>query len=95
MLTLDENEEEPFLTYLYLAAEDAMTTPPLPSSPAPAMDIMDMSPLPHKPPFTSTPEIELNSPMLESSPMDTSMMSNADNLVPESPTVPLKDGQQE
>lgn len=75
--------------------EDAMTTPPLPSSPAPAMDIMDMSPLPHKPPFTSTPGIELDSPMLESSPMDTSMMSNADSLVPESPTVPLKDGQQE
>ncbi|KAL4736134.1 M-phase inducer phosphatase [Aspergillus similis] len=75
--------------------DDAMTTPPLPSSsPAPAMDIMDMSPLPHKPPFTSTPEIELNSPTLESSPMDTTMMST-DGLVPDSPTVPPKDGKQE
>ncbi|KAL4784317.1 hypothetical protein BJX76DRAFT_327675 [Aspergillus varians] len=76
--------------------DDAMTTPPLPSSsPAPAMDIMDMSPLPHKAPFTSTTEIGLNSPTLESSPMDTSMMSNVDAFVPESPTVPHKDGQQE
>ncbi|KAL4797698.1 M-phase inducer phosphatase [Aspergillus venezuelensis] len=75
--------------------EDAMTTPPLPSSsPAPAMDIMDMSPLPHKPPFTKTTDIELNSPTLESSPMDTSMMSN-DGLVPESPTVQQKDSHQE
>ncbi|KAL4820421.1 M-phase inducer phosphatase [Aspergillus spinulosporus] len=75
--------------------DDAMTTPPLPSSsPAPAMDIMDMSPLPHKPPFTSTPEIELDSPTLESSPMDATMMST-DDLVPDSPTVPPKDGKQE
>ncbi|KAL2870990.1 putative tyrosine protein phosphatase MIH1 [Aspergillus lucknowensis] len=75
---------------------DAMTTPPLPSSsPAPAMDIMDMSPLPHKPAFTIATEIELNSPTLKSSPMDTSMMSNAEGLIPESPTVPQKDGQQE
>ncbi|KAL5334246.1 hypothetical protein BJX70DRAFT_23524 [Aspergillus crustosus] len=73
--------------------EDAMTTPPLPSSPAPALDIMDMSPLPHKPPFTITTEIELTSPTLESSPMDTSM--NTDGLIPESPTVSQKDGQQE
>jgi M-phase inducer tyrosine phosphatase len=75
--------------------EDAMTTPPLPaSSPAPA-DTMDMSPLPHKPPFAITTEIELNSPTLESSPMDTTMMSNMDGLIPESPTVPQKDGLQE
>jgi M-phase inducer tyrosine phosphatase len=58
------------------------------------MDIMDMSPLPHKPPFTSTPEIELDSPTLESSPMDTIMMST-DGLLPDSPTVPPKDGKQE
>jgi M-phase inducer tyrosine phosphatase len=75
--------------------EDAMTTPPLPaSSPAPA-DAMDMSPLPHKPPFTITTEIELNSSTLESSPMDTIMVSNMDGLIPESPTVPQKDGLQE
>ncbi|KAL2827139.1 M-phase inducer phosphatase [Aspergillus cavernicola] len=76
--------------------EDAMTTPPLPcSSPAPAMDTMDMSPLPHKPAFTITTEIELNSPTLESSPMDITMMPNVDGFIPESPTVPQKDGQQE
>ncbi|KAL2810837.1 hypothetical protein BJX63DRAFT_303075 [Aspergillus granulosus] len=75
--------------------EDAMTTPPLPaSSPAPA-DSMDMSPLPHKPPFMITTEIELNSPSLDNSPMDTTMMSHMEGLVPESPTVPHKDGLQE
>ncbi|KAL3478087.1 hypothetical protein BJX99DRAFT_114503 [Aspergillus californicus] len=75
--------------------DEAMTTPPLPcSSPAPAMDTMEMSPLPHKPAFTITTEIELNSPTLESSPIDTTMMSN-DILIPDSPTVAQKDGQQE
>ncbi|THC99141.1 hypothetical protein EYZ11_001392 [Aspergillus tanneri] len=41
-------------------AEETMTTPPLPSSsPAPAMDIMEMSPLPHKPPFSIAKTIEI------------------------------------
>ncbi|KAI9367619.1 hypothetical protein BJX61DRAFT_551290 [Aspergillus egyptiacus] len=75
--------------------EDTMTTPPLPcSSPAPAMDVMDMSPLPHKPAFNVTSEVGLDSPTLGSSPMDTTMTSN-DGLIPESPTVAQKDGQQE
>ncbi|KAJ6188965.1 hypothetical protein N7519_003873 [Penicillium mononematosum] len=43
--------------------DDVMTTPPLPSSsPAPAMDVMEMSPLPHKPAFFVTAEIEVQSP---------------------------------
>ncbi|KAJ5139153.1 uncharacterized protein N7515_004001 [Penicillium bovifimosum] len=56
--------------------DDVMTTPPLPSSsPAPAMDIMDMSPLPHKPAFFVTTEIELHSPTPEGSPMESPLAS--------------------
>lgn len=61
--------------------EDTMTTPPMPSSsPAPAMDIMEMSPLPHKPSFVvskdtgiATPSVK--TPTLECSPMDSPMVS--------------------
>ncbi|PTU20646.1 hypothetical protein P175DRAFT_0478687 [Aspergillus ochraceoroseus IBT 24754] len=75
--------------------EDTMTTPPLPSSPAPAMDGMDMSPLPHKAPFCITTEVELTSPSMDCSPMDSPMMAAAESPIPESPSVAPKDGQQE
>ncbi|KAJ6141551.1 hypothetical protein N7470_009941 [Penicillium chermesinum] len=43
--------------------DEMMTTPPLPSSsPAPGMDTMELSPLPHKPAFVVTTEIEVHSP---------------------------------
>lgn len=72
-----------------------MTTPPLPaSSPAPAMDIMDMSPLPHKPAFGLLSEAELESPSLDST-MDTPMMSAAPSPLEESPLVQQKDSLQE
>lgn len=56
--------------------DDVMTTPPLPSSsPAPAMDVMEMSPLPHKPAFFVTAEIEIQSPTPVGSPMESPMVS--------------------
>ncbi|OXV11298.1 hypothetical protein Egran_00942 [Elaphomyces granulatus] len=46
-----------------LRREETMTTPPLlSSSPATNMDMMDMSPLPHKIPFTLTTQVELLPP---------------------------------
>ncbi|KAL2001765.1 hypothetical protein VTN02DRAFT_1289 [Thermoascus thermophilus] len=52
--------------------EELMTTPPLPSSsPAPAMDVMDMSPLPHKIPFAITKDGDLQSPTPDTPMMDT------------------------
>ncbi|GES63537.1 rhodanese-like protein [Aspergillus terreus] len=75
--------------------EETMTTPPLPSSsPAPAMDIMDMSPLPHKPPFNIT-EVEISTPTLDVSPMDSPMEPSASSPLQDSPLVPHKDAQQE
>ncbi|KAJ5908857.1 hypothetical protein N7495_001539 [Penicillium taxi] len=48
--------------------DDVMTTPPLPtSSPAP-MDMMDLSPLPHKPAFVLTTDVEVLSPTPVGSP---------------------------
>ncbi|EFW21920.1 cell division cycle- protein [Coccidioides posadasii str. Silveira] len=45
---------------------DNMTTPPLPSSsPAPNMEIMDMSPLPHKIPYCHNADLDLDSPTTE------------------------------
>ncbi|KAK1146405.1 m-phase inducer phosphatase [Aspergillus melleus] len=68
--------------------EDSMTTPPLPSSsPAPGLDIMEMSPLPHKPPFCMTNEIEIITPGTEDSPMPSPLEA--------SPSVPPKDAQPE
>ncbi|KAJ5441305.1 hypothetical protein N7491_003711 [Penicillium cf. griseofulvum] len=56
--------------------DDVMTTPPLPSSsPAPAMDVMEMSPLPHKPAFYVTTEIEIQSPTPGGSPMESPIVS--------------------
>ncbi|OGM50484.1 putative cell cycle control protein tyrosine phosphatase Mih1 [Aspergillus bombycis] len=72
--------------------EAAMTTPPLPSSPA--MDIMEMSPLPHKPPF-NTLEAELRTPTIEISCMDTPMRSNTASPLQDSPLVAQKEGHHE
>lgn len=75
-----------YATYL----EDAMTTPPLPSSsPAPPMDVMEMSPLPHKPSFlvsrdTATPTAK--TPLSKCSPMmDSPMTSGAPSPLQDSP----------
>lgn len=72
--------------------EEAMTTPPLSSSPA--LDIMEMSPLPHKPPFNVL-EAELRTPTIEISSMDTPMRSNAASPLQDSPLVAQKEGQHE
>lgn len=62
-----------------------MTTPPLPaSSPAPMMDVMEMSPLPHKKPaYVVTTEIEIHSPL--GSPMDSPTTSAAPSPLQASP----------
>lgn len=67
--------------------DDDMTTPPLPeSSPAPAMDIMEMSPLPHKKPaYVVTTEIEVHSPSPLASPMDSPTISAAPSPLQASP----------
>ncbi|GMG12077.1 unnamed protein product [Aspergillus oryzae] len=70
--------------------EEAMTTPRLSSSPA--LDIMEMSPLPHKPPFNVL-EAELRTPTIEISSMDTPMRSNAASPLQDSPLVAQKEGQ--
>lgn len=68
-----------------------MTTPPLPSSsPAPAMDVMDMSPLPHKIPFTITKDVDLQSPT-----PDTPMMNTGSSPLQESPLEASKGAQHE
>ena len=42
---------------------EGMTTPPIPSSsPAPGIEPMEISPLPHKAPFTSTTKLVIPSP---------------------------------
>jgi M-phase inducer tyrosine phosphatase len=56
--------------------EECITTPPLPSSsPAATMEMMDMSPLPHKVPFALTTEVALDSPTPETSSADSTMTS--------------------
>lgn len=73
-----------YATYL----EDAMTTPPLPSSsPAPPMDVMEMSPLPHKPSFVvSRDTAAAKTPLSKcSSMMDSPMTSGAPSPLQDSP----------
>ncbi|KAJ5985186.1 hypothetical protein N7522_012382 [Penicillium canescens] len=65
--------------------DDVMTTPPLDSSPAPAMDVMEMSPLPHKPAFIVTAELEVHSPTPDCTPMDSPVMSAAPSPLQASP----------
>ncbi|KAB8240741.1 hypothetical protein BDV35DRAFT_104327 [Aspergillus flavus] len=72
--------------------EEAMTTPPLSSSPV--MDIMEMSPLPHQPPF-GVLEDEPRAPRNEITSMDTPMRSNAANPLQDSPLVAQKEDQHE
>ncbi|KAE8335243.1 hypothetical protein BDV24DRAFT_171508 [Aspergillus arachidicola] len=72
--------------------EEAMTTPPLSSSPA--MDIMEMSPLPHKPPFGVLAD-EPRTPRIEITSMDTPMRSNAASPLQDSPLVAQKECQHE
>ncbi|KAI9926921.1 hypothetical protein ASPWEDRAFT_177063 [Aspergillus wentii DTO 134E9] len=69
--------------------EDLMTTPPLQSSPAPAMEIMDMSPLPHKPPFIVTTDVDLQSPTPD---VDSPMRSAAASPLQDSPMGPPREG---
>lgn len=65
-----------------------MTTPPLPSSsPAPAMDIMDMSPLPHKPPYAVINEVNFKTPTITSS-SNNSPVSAVRRPLQESPLEP-------
>lgn len=73
---------------------DNITTPPLPSSsPAPAMDCMEISPLPHKIPFSLSTDMDLHSPTPDlssgSGSADSSMMSIPSPLM-ESPLEPPK-----
>jgi M-phase inducer tyrosine phosphatase len=79
---------------LIMTIEETMTTPPLSSSPAPAMDYMEMSPLPHKAPFNIS-EAELRTPTIEVSCMDTPMGSTDASPLQDSPLVAQKDGQHE
>ncbi|EGD86516.1 uncharacterized protein TERG_08755 [Trichophyton rubrum CBS 118892] len=51
-----------FSANLFCSENDTITTPPIPSSPAPT-DIMEMSPLPHKAPFGMA--LDLESPTME------------------------------
>ena len=54
----------------------SLTTPPVPSSsPGFSSDTMDISPLPHKPPFAATIDVQLLSPTPELTPADTSVLS--------------------
>ena len=54
------------------------------------MDVMDMSPLPHKPSFNA-PDVEIHSPTLDCSPMDTPVRPSFSALQ-DSPLVAQKDG---
>ena len=75
--------------------EETMTTPPLPSSsPAPAMDVMEMSPLPHKPSFAAASETSIKSPTVDSSSLDSPFNAARSPLVG-SPLEPHKDALQE
>ena len=64
-----------------------MTPPPLSSSPCPPCDSMDISPLPHKLPFSTT--INVQSPTPEPTPSNDSMLSSP-SVVPESPIELMK-----
>ena len=57
---------------------EGVTTPPLPSSsPGPANDSMDISPLPHKAPYTSEVRVEPDPPV---------PASKVHSVIPSSPT---------
>ncbi|OJJ45415.1 hypothetical protein ASPZODRAFT_589402 [Penicilliopsis zonata CBS 506.65] len=63
-----------------------MTTPPLPSSsPAPTLEIMDMSPLPHKIPYIVTTDVELKSPTPDTAMESPTMTGTPSSLLQASP----------
>ncbi|KAI9788138.1 MAG: cell division cycle- protein [Peltula sp. TS41687] len=65
-----------------LSGRESVTTPPLPSSsPGPCMDAMDISPLPHKAPFSIVTQIEVHSPTALMSPDDHSVSSGSGNFL--------------
>ncbi|KIW03034.1 uncharacterized protein PV09_05687 [Verruconis gallopava] len=73
---------------------EGVTTPPIPSSsPGYAGDSMDISPLPHKPPFSFIQDIQVQSPTPEPSP-DEDMISScevtASNFLQAPPVRPLE-----
>ncbi|KAE8145237.1 hypothetical protein BDV25DRAFT_144848 [Aspergillus avenaceus] len=71
--------------------EEMMTTPPLPSSPATGLDMMEMSPLPHKQAFNGS-GMDMGTPTIEISAMDTPLRSNMASPLQDSPLVAQKDG---
>ncbi|MCJ1249246.1 cell division cycle 25 [Trapelia coarctata] len=76
-----------------LSGREEITTPPIPpSSPCPANDSMDISPLPHKMPYQSSlpsTQITVQSPTPEPTPSSESMLSSP-CMVPESPLEAMK-----
>lgn len=58
---------------------EAVTTPPiLSSSPGFGHDAMDISPLPHKAPYSCTAQITLQSPTPDSTPTDEDMLTTSE-----------------
>ncbi|KAJ5101618.1 hypothetical protein NUU61_003840 [Penicillium alfredii] len=72
---------------VFVLVETCDDDPPLPSSsPAPGMDFMEMSPLPHKKPaFVVTAELEVHSPTPESTRVNSPATSAAPSPLLESP----------
>lgn len=66
---------------------DRATTPPVPSS-SPCGDMMDISPLPHKPPYFKA-QITLPSPTPEQTP-DEECYISPDLLSPQEPPTPIQ-----
>ena len=65
---------------------EGATTPPIQSSsPGFAPESMDISPLPHKVPFSITTEVAVASPSLEATPTDEDMLSPCDADLPSKP----------
>ncbi|KAF3484405.1 M-phase inducer phosphatase [Arthroderma uncinatum] len=67
-----------------LLLHDTITTPPIPSSPAPT-DIMEMSPLPHKAPFSLALDMDLESPTTELSMAKSQQLLFLPNSLQQSP----------
>ncbi|KAK4982008.1 m-phase inducer phosphatase [Elasticomyces elasticus] len=64
---------------------DGATTPPIPSSSPSGCDMMDMSPLPHKPAYSFITRITVHSPTPEPTPDDHGMVSQSE--LPSAPVV--------
>lgn len=74
-----ETHLEEMLLYIPNQSLENVTTPPLPSSsPGPGNDAMDVSPLPHKAPFTvSAIAVDLQPPTPRADPNDTSLLESS------------------